>query len=461
MRKLPWRCGSRGAPSLARGALFTSSRWNTTSSTAAANSSSPTTTTSKSTAAATTSPHAIPRPPFTAATPSPTIPISTTITTTAATAVGPVAASGSQPSSGPSPAKGADVLQYPYKLVDTPAALDEAVAVLRGASAVALDVEAFCRSDLDRRDLGTISLVQASCDKAPVVYLFDVLTLTPTLFRDAVQPLAGDASIQKLLFDCRRDVEALRCQMDLQLAGVLDLQLLFTARQWRLRSVNRRSSMTHVLRRVTGMERPEGDSAVQAAMTYGNRPVWDVRPLPPHFLEYAASDVRHIMLLARHMLPSSSTADPQWAPLVDAVGRLTAQYVAHYGGTSAPVEVEADARPAEVSIAWLERYVGPGGVCALCGAKGHTDAECFRNQSGKLRCGYCGEAGHLSRNCFKRQPQMRKCSSCGQLGHTADSCFRKNPCEHCGGLHRSANCHHHLRHVKYFDTDGSPSLKTK
>ncbi|CBH14702.1 zinc finger protein, predicted [Trypanosoma brucei gambiense DAL972] len=326
------------------------------------------------------------------------------------------------------------ILKYPYRVVDTHEKLKEAVTSLQGARSIALDIEAFCTTD-QAKQLGRISLVQACSDAKPVVFLFDVLTLTPDVFVKDMQSLLSDREIRKLFFDCRRDVEALSCQLGVKPEGVLDLQVFFTAIQWKLRSVNRRSGMGYVLKSVAGLTRQEGDSAVQTAMTLGNRPVWDIRPLPDHFLEYAAGDVRHILLLSNYLVGNKDVPVD-----VVAVERLTAQYVEHYA-VGKPVITEADATPAEVNRAWLERYIGPGGGCHFCGAKGHTEAECFKKQNGKAKCSFCGEVGHTARNCFKKHPQLLTCEKCGQLGHTGASCFRTNPCKHCGGPHSSANCH--------------------
>ncbi|EAN96613.1 hypothetical protein C3747_71g150 [Trypanosoma cruzi] len=340
------------------------------------------------------------------------------------------------------------ILKYPYEVVDTPGKLDEAVGSLLKARSIALDIEAFCTTE-QAKQLGRISLLQACSDAKPVVFLFDVLTLTAPTFVKSVEPFLRNRGIRKLLFDCRRDVEALSSQLGLKPEGVLDLQVFFTAIQWKLRSVNRRSGMTYVLKSVAGLTRQDGDSAVQAAMTLGNRPVWDIRPLPDHFLEYAADDVRHILLLANHLVEKR-----EFPVDLVSVERLTAQYVEHYA-VGKPVTEEADATPAEVNVAWLERYIGPGGVCHFCGAKGHTEAECFKKQNGKAKCSFCGESGHTARNCFKKHPQLLKCEKCGQLGHTSANCFRTNPCIHCGGPHNSANCHKMLRQRNFFDERSS------
>ncbi|KAG5466338.1 hypothetical protein LSCM4_01486 [Leishmania orientalis] len=335
----------------------------------------------------------------------------------------------------------AAILKYPYQVIGTEKELEEAVGVLQRSRQIAIDIEAFCTPEANKTpQLGRISLVQTCSDVVPAVFLFDVLSLSVPVFTKAIQPVFHDDTVRKLFFDCRRDMEALSTQMNLVPKRVLDLQLFFTAVQWKLRSVNRRSGMTYVLKSVAGIHRQEGDSAVQTAMMVGDRPVWDTRPLPEHFLEYAADDVRHIHLLSTY-LPSLAKQVSEAA-----VERLSAQYVEHYGVGHA-VTVEADAQPAQVNTAWLERYIGPGGVCSYCGSKGHTESECFRKMNGNMRCSFCGATGHTARNCFQKHPELLKCDRCGQLGHSTGNCFRANPCKHCGGNHRSENCHYRAHSV--------------
>lgn len=351
------------------------------------------------------------------------------------------------------------ILRYPYEVIQSPEKLEASLNELAKANSVALDIEAFCTSG-KQRQLGTISLMQACSDVRPVVFLFDVLTLTSAVFVEAIRPLLESSAITKLFFDCRRDVEALSCQMGVTPRKVLDLQLQYTALQWKLKSNSRRSGMTYVLKQLASVERQEGDSAVQTAMTLGNRPVWDVRPLPEHFLEYAAGDVRHIFLLEKHL---QRLCESQGLS-IDAVERLTASYVESYS-TGKPVTVEPDSRPAEVNVALLERFVGPGGCCAFCGAKGHTETECFKKDKDAVKCSFCGAAGHTSRTCFKKNLQLLKCDLCGEIGHSSANCFKTNPCKYCGGFHSSANCHQRLRDVRYFNVaaknTGRPTASMK
>jgi hypothetical protein len=323
-------------------------------------------------------------------------------------------------------------LHFPHRFIDRVGHLKDVADALATSKSFAIDVEAFCTQSPDKLQLGQVSLLQMCSHVEPCVYVVDVLTLGKDEVRKHLQPVMESKVIRKLMFDCRRDVEAISWQLGMNPAKVLDLQLLHAAVSWKLRGSNRRSGLQFVLRQMCKVERQEGDSAVAAAMTLGNRAVWDVRPLPDHFVEYAADDVRHLLLMADRMLV-------EFADRVEAVERLTRQYVEHYA-VGTPVTSEADPQPNVVHQEWLERFLGPAGNCAFCGQRGHTDSECFKRVGGVKKCTHCGEAGHLANQCFKKHPQLLKCAHCGQLGHTANRCFALKPCDHCGGQHSSDKC---------------------
>ena len=376
------------------------------------------------------------------------------------------------------------VLKYAYRVVDCAAPLRVFATKMLDAKDgvdVAMDIEALCHSlqPNQPKSLGDISLIQLCCPAVDTtVNIVDVLTLGRDAVRDALGPILEAHHVRKLMFDCRRDVEALSSQLQLRPRRVLDLQLCHAGAQWKLRASDRRSGLQYVLKQELGIDRAAGDAAVSKAMTLGNRPVWDVRPLPEHFLEYAADDVRHLYALF-------DTMRVRHAGLMDSAERISEEYTAFYA-QGKPVEEEADSKSQLVRTEWLERYFGPAGVCAFCGVRGHHIDQCFKksatakdvsagttaadgsasasSSSGGdatstapgassspvaasggvvrtvLRCGYCGGLGHIATSCFKKNPQLLKCGHCQQMGHNDANCFVKHPCEFCGGKHRADKC---------------------
>jgi hypothetical protein len=326
------------------------------------------------------------------------------------------------------------ILTLPYRVIDDVSVLQTTCAqLLTNCKTIAVDIEALCTPNSEQKHLGQISLLQLCARGEQYVHIIDALKLGIPAVVQHVGPILLSDRINKPMFDCRRDVEALSIQLNLKPRRVSDLQLFHTAIQWKMRGGNRRSGLQYVLKSMLGVDRQDGDSAVTAAMTLGNRPVWDVRPLPEHFLEYAADDVRHLLLLAEAM-------SARYPEKVEAVERLTALYVDHYS-IGKPVEKEADPAPHQVLTDWLERLFGPAGVCSFCGQKGHSEQECFKKQGGQMKCSYCGDSGHIATMCFRKSPQLLKCSHCGQMGHSANRCYARKPCAVCGGHHPTESCH--------------------
>jgi exonuclease 3'-5' domain-containing protein 1 len=58
------------------------------------------------------------------------------------------------------------------------------------------------------------------------VYLIDVLKIGSTAYDGGLRSILEDRSIQKLMFDCREDADALKHLYNVRLDGVLDVQLL-------------------------------------------------------------------------------------------------------------------------------------------------------------------------------------------------------------------------------------------
>jgi hypothetical protein len=89
--------------------------------------------------------------------------------------------------------------------------------------------------DLEGRDLGRdgpISIVQLAslqehADAATCpVYIFDISAATADIFSCGLKSILEDATIKKLMFDCRHDADALQKRHNVHLSGVIDLQLM-------------------------------------------------------------------------------------------------------------------------------------------------------------------------------------------------------------------------------------------
>lgn len=304
-------------------------------------------------------------------------------------------------------------------LVETEAELQTCYAALEGQECISLDLEAFCVHtepiEGQTRHHGKISLLQiqgcsaADPDSQPV-YLVDVLAL-----HDAIKPVLGplleDTSIIKLIYDCRKDSEALAVQLGIRLAGTIDLQLATCIYRWKACG----SSVRHGLNRtlstmLDGAANQDQFKDVSEMMKL--LPTWDVRPLSGRLIEYAANDVVSLYQLYERLNEHRVAATA-----------LTTKYLAHYS-TGSLVEEEIDLQPHKVREEWLQEAGGIPGACKHCGKKGHDKAHCTR----LLLCENCNKRGHDKGHCN----QLKKCGKCGKNGHDKDNCFQTVSCKFCG-----------------------------
>jgi hypothetical protein len=336
----------------------------------------------------------------------------------------------------------ASVLRAPVRVLGQRADVAAAVrGLVETAAPVSIDVEALCTSRTTKH-FGNVSLVQlCTATPAPAVYLVDVLAMGPGMAGDELRPLVENEAVTKYIFDCRRDVEALSTQLGLRPRGLLDIQLYYAAVQWKLRGSTKRNGVDTVFRAVVGDYEAEGGvadgeakrdgdhSEVVAAMEKGDSAVWDVRPLPPSFIEYAADDVRRVLLAANALLEKH----PERLRSAD---RLTQMYVSHYAQAKL-VTHDIDPAPLQVNREWLEMLTGTGGTCSRCGQRGHTEDRCTQRALNKKLppCSVCGEVGHLPTACRKATPIVHICERCGCQGHPTRRCPLLTMCIKCGGLH--------------------------
>ena len=186
-------------------------------------------------------------------------------------------------------AAGAPVGNEQYMLVNTVAGAARMVAQARLSPAVAIDIE----GDLTAR--GRLSLIQVAygAPQAPTVAIVDALRCPAAVRGPLRELLEGAPSVQKVLHDCRNDSVALAGQFGIVLQNVLDTQVAHAE----LSGEPRRAGLNVVLERYAG-----GAQNTRKAEVRHRRGLWDSRPLAPHLLDYAAQDVRHLLLAREPLL---------------------------------------------------------------------------------------------------------------------------------------------------------------
>ncbi|KAG8910881.1 hypothetical protein FRC01_006070 [Tulasnella sp. 417] len=163
-----------------------------------------------------------------------------------------------------------------YTLIDTPEALSTLLAKLydleRTRPALFVDLEGF---DLCRH--GRIALITIHASPLEMTYLVDVTTLGEVSFTTEGENLPGktlkslleDKEIPKVLFDCRNDADALYNLYKVDMAGVIDLQLMELAtRKRRQRAyVN---GLARTIKDYAGLS-PEALAEWEEVKTYGKK----------------------------------------------------------------------------------------------------------------------------------------------------------------------------------------------
>ena len=113
-------------------------------------------------------------------------------------------------------------------LVDTVEKEDTAIATILECvpnGPLAVDCEGI---DLGRR--GELCILQVACitkTSAVVVVLFDVCVLGRAMFDRGLRQVLENANIIKLVYDARADSDALFAQFDVQLRGLIDVQVAY------------------------------------------------------------------------------------------------------------------------------------------------------------------------------------------------------------------------------------------
>ncbi|XP_052082075.1 uncharacterized protein LOC127719809 [Mytilus californianus] len=200
-----------------------------------------------------------------------------------------------------------------YKYITTTEDLKSAVHEIQNAlsteNIIALDLEGL---NLSRS--GTITLLAIATRSQ--VYLFDVLKLGPATFDKGLKEIFEDDAINKLLFDCREDSDALWHLFDVNLDGVLDIQLLeiitqATAKvqsEWKKRNF-RDHEIVRLESLISCMYHYQKDNDILRIKQIVERKMklqknlLEERPLSDTLLKYAAYDVKCLFPLYDTLKP--------------------------------------------------------------------------------------------------------------------------------------------------------------
>jgi len=187
---------------------------------------------------------------------------------------------------------------------------------------------------------GPLCLVQMTCSDDPtLVYVLDVHRLGRRAFTlmapqgTCMKGLLEEQSIRKIWFDPRNDVDALYHQFGIIPRGIFDLQLAEVAdRRKRGLNVYFVQGLQNCLAQYADLQSDQkvfaerikqlGKSLYEPT-NGGHYEVFQVRPLNPVILVYAAHDSRYLLVLYEHFLQSLNEG---WMPRVLQAGDLRGRW---------------------------------------------------------------------------------------------------------------------------------------
>lgn len=215
------------------------------------------------------------------------------------------------------------------QIIDTDSAVRDMVRDLRGlpskSPSLYLDLEGI---ELGRN--GTISIISLYVPPWSTVYIIDIFTLgakafdTPGTMEQTVRSILESPEIPKAFFGCRSDLDALYALYNIQLQGVIDIQLMEVAQREgekrdkydRLLSlvdcINKDCDLTQKQKDEMRQIKKRGKS-LYAPDQGGSYDVFNERPMQQVIIDYCTQDVT---FLPRLWLRYSKKITPEWSAKV-------------------------------------------------------------------------------------------------------------------------------------------------
>ena len=198
-----------------------------------------------------------------------------------------------------------------YMLIENEDTLETSIETIKEAVSQDPLIAFDCEGERLSRERDLCLMSVATRTKA---YLIDVKVLKTMPFEKGIRNILEDANIKKLMFGCRADSNALYHQFNVKLDGVLDLQLLEVIKEHSDKvgiTTGKRSERYDEVVRLKGLLKCievylDDDDMVQKKMKGSGRSSdWKRRPLLPHELDYAVTDVLSLFKLFEKLQPDS------------------------------------------------------------------------------------------------------------------------------------------------------------
>ncbi|XP_052072720.1 piRNA biogenesis protein EXD1-like [Mytilus californianus] len=175
-----------------------------------------------------------------------------------------------------------------YKYVDTKDKFIEVIKELqekiKNKQMIAVDCEGV---DLSR--FGSVTMINIGTQD--LVYLIDILKIGNSVFDDGLRSILEDSGLEKLMFDCREDADALLHLHKVKLDGVLDVQILEVNNRIYRNGYTKIRSLKHCLELYVNDDtllnvKLQGRSSMNMSSN-----IWEKRPLDENMLKYASVDI--------------------------------------------------------------------------------------------------------------------------------------------------------------------------